>query len=56
MEKREHFRRNYERRAFRVADLFGNGGWVGTFVRMCVSNFLFTLGLLPRIEVFKGLN
>ena len=25
-------------------------GWVGTFVRMCVSNFLFTLGPLPRMK------
>ena len=26
-----------------------------TFVRMCVSNFLFTLGLLPRMKSLRGL-
>ena len=30
------------------------GGWVGTFVGMCVSNFLFTLGLLPRMTSLRG--
>ena len=29
-------------------------GWVGTFVRMCVSTFLFTLGLLPRTTSLRG--
>ena len=36
------------------------GGYVGTFVRMCVDNFLFTLGL-PLVfksmsSVFSGLS
>ena len=30
------------------------GGWVGTFVRMCVSNFLFTLRLLLRMTSLRG--
>ena len=30
------------------------GGWMGSFGRMCVSNFLFTLGLLPRMMSLRG--
>ena len=30
------------------------GGWVFTFVRMCVSNFLFTLELLSRMKSLRG--
>ena len=29
------------------------GGWVGTFVRMWVSGFLFTIGLLPRMSSLR---
>ena len=31
------------------------GGLVDMFVRMCVSNFLFTLGLLSRMKSFRRL-
>ena len=34
--------------------MFWVGGWMFTFVRMGVSNFLFTLGLLPRMKSFRG--
>ena len=30
------------------------GSWVGSFVRMHVRNFLFTLGLLPRMTPLRG--
>ena len=34
--------------------MFGVGGWVFTFVRMFVGNFLFTLGLLLRMKSLRG--
>ena len=33
----------------------GSGGWVSTFVSMCASNFLFTIGLLPGMKSLRGL-